>query len=489
MINLRKCAWSVAALSSLSVADGVALAGNDSGVLVTIAANLNQPVGVMGVPGDDSRLFVIGKTGVISVLTVTPAGSGQTYTLLPTPALDITSLVYPFDNRGLLGLAFAPDYQTSGFVYLFTNTLSTGLDTGMIVRYKRDANDPNKFDPASRTVIFNAPVGPYHHGGCLRFGPDGYLYFSKGDEGNIGILQCRNPGTYYGKVLRFDVSHDDFPLDPMRNYAIPADNPFAHTSGGMPEVWAMGLRSPWQFSFDRATGDMWIGDVGENYWEELTCILAAPASMPDLGWPSYEGSVAGPFGTMGVDPSRVTFPAYAYPHELQAGYTQEETGCSVNGGFVYRGSLIPSWRGRYFWSDFCSGRIFSGVRGPTGAMVDVADMTQGVMTPVGGVTPHLLSNLVAFGEDNSGELFTCELGGRVRKFVPRYVAADIGMAGGFAGSDGALDNNDFIVFIDWFFSADARCDLGKAGGMPGSDGVFDNNDLVVFIDMFFSETP
>lgn len=492
MINSLKCAWVSGVLAIAGAACGTAWAQPDAGAVVTVASGLNMPLGVMSVPGDDGRLFVIGKTGLIWTMTVTATESGQTYTVLPTPALDLTSLVYPFDNRGLLGMAFPPDYQTSGHVYLFTNTLSTGVDAGMIVRYTRDAADPNRFDPASRKVIFSALVGPYHHGGCLRFGPDGFLYFSKGDEGNAGILQARNPGTYFGKILRFDVANDrdDFPLDPMRNYAIPDGNPFAHSAGGMPEVWAVGLRSPWQFSFDRQTGDLWVGDVGENNWEELTCISPEQTPFPDLGWPAYEGLVAGPFGTMGAPASRITFPAYAFPHSPQPGFGENETGCSVNGGFVYRGSLMPSWKGRYFWSDFCSNRVFSGLRGANGAMTDVVDMTDGLMTPVDGVpSPSPLGNMVAFGEDNAGELFICEIPGRVRKIVPRFGAADIGRAGGLVGADGALDNNDFVVFIDWFFTTDVRCDMGKAGGMPGGDGVLDNNDVIVFMNLFFASMP
>jgi glucose/arabinose dehydrogenase len=462
-----------------------AAGAGSEGVLVTVASGLNQPIGLMSVPGDDSRLFVIGKTGVIYTLNVNNDGHVKTYTTLPTPAIDLTSLVYPQDNRGLLGMAFPADYQTSGNVYLFTNTLATGLDLGMIVRYQRDAANPDRFAPASRQVIFSAPVGIYHHGGCLRFGPDGFLYFSKGDEGNIGILQARNPGTYYGKILRLDVTRDDFPLDPLRNYGIPEGNPFAHTAGGLPEVWAEGLRSPWQFSFDRQTGDIWVGDVGESSWEEVTCLPAGHAPLADFGWPSYEGNAPGPFGTMGADPTRVLFPAYVYPHQPQGAFDANHSGCSVDGGYVYRGALFPSWRGRYFWSDFCTSRIFSGVRGPDGHLTDVADMTAGLTTPEGSVTPAPLSNVVAFGEDNAGELFVCEIGGRVRKIVPRTAAADIGRAGGLVGPDGELDNNDFIVFINWFFSADTRCDIGSRGGQPGGDGVFDNNDLIVYVNTFF----
>ncbi|MBY0307993.1 MAG: PQQ-dependent sugar dehydrogenase, partial [Phycisphaerales bacterium] len=378
------------------------------GVLVTVASGLNQPIGLMSVPGDDSRLFVIGKTGLIYTLGVSANAGAKTYTLRPQPAIDLTSVVYSFDNRGLTGMAFPPDYATSGKVYLFTNTQSLGGDQGAIVRYRRDPSNPEAFIPSSREVIFTALSGPYHHGGCVRFGPDGYLYLSKGDEGNIGILQCRNPGTFFGKILRFDVTRDDFPVDPVRNYGIPDDNPFAHAPGGLPEVWAQGLRSPWQFSFDRQTGDMWVGDVGENSWEEVTCLQAGSAPLADFGWPNFEGLVAGPFGTMGADPSRILFPAYAYPHQAQTGFDESRTGCSVNGGFVYRGSAFPTWRGRYFWSDFCASRIMSGVRGPDGRLTDVADMTDALTSPQGSVVPDAPAYLVAFGEDNEGELFVCD---------------------------------------------------------------------------------
>jgi glucose/arabinose dehydrogenase len=492
LINKNCFVASVVAVSSAVGATmcggAAALAQADSGTLVTVAGGLNQPIGLMAPPGDDSRLFVIGKTGMVYTLNVERNGSSETYSVASQPALDITARVYSPGNRGLLGLAFPPDYAISGKAYIFYTTQETGLDTGVICRYTRDPANPGRFLPQSRELIFTAPIGIYHHGGCLRFGPDGYLYFSKGDEGNLGLLAARNPGVLYGKLLRLDVANgrDDFPLDPFRNYGIPTDNPFAHQAGGMPEIWAVGLRSPWQFSFDRQTGALWMGDVGEASWEEMTCTPAGRTNI-DYGWPSYEGNVPGPFGTLGADPSRLAFPAYVYPHAVQPGYTEDQTGCSVNGGYVYRGALIPSWAGRYFWSDFCSSRVFSGVRSTVNwLMTDVTDMNDGLMLPVNGVTPPELSNPVAFGEDNAGELFICEFGGRIRKMVPRYAAADIGRAGGAAGPDGTLDNNDFVVFVDWFFSSDARCDMGKVGGEPGGDGVFDNNDFIVFIDAFFN---
>ncbi|HYD01199.1 MAG TPA: PQQ-dependent sugar dehydrogenase [Phycisphaerales bacterium] len=465
-----------------------ALAQANSGVLVTVASGINQPIGVIPEPGNDSRLFVIGKTGQILVLNVSRDGRAETYSTAPTPALDITSRVFSPGNRGLLGLAFPPDYQQSGKAYVFYTTQETGIDTGVICRYTRDPANPARFLPESRELIFTAPIGVYHHGGCLRFGPDGYLYFAKGDEGNMGLLAARNPGVYFGKMLRLDVTNgrDDFPLDPFRNYGIPATNPYAAQPGALPEVWAVGLRSPWQFSFDRQTGALWMGDVGESTWEEITCIPAGRAGV-DYGWPSFEGNVAGPFGTLGADPARISFPAYVYPHEPRPGYSDAEVGCSVNGGFVYRGTQIPSWSGRFFWSDFCSNHVFSGVRSTEDyLMTDVTVMTDGLHQPINGVTPPPLSNPVAFGEDNSGELFICEFGGRIRKMVPRFAAADIGRAGGSEGQDGTLDNNDFIVFIDWFFSTDARCDMGKVGGAPGGDGVLDSNDFIVFIDLFFN---
>ncbi len=488
-IQIRFFGHTVAVLSAIASLASPALCQSDSGVLVTVATGLNQPIGLIAEPGNDSRFFVIGKTGIVSVLNVDRNGASETYSVGAVPALDITSRVYSPGNRGMLGLAFPPDYATSGKVYIFYTTQETGTDTGVICRFTRDPANPARFLPESRELIFTAPIGIYHHGGCLRFGPDGMLYFSKGDEGNIGLLAARNPGVLYGKLLRLDVTRDDFPLDPLRNYGIPPENPFAHQAGGLPEIWAVGLRSPWQFSFDRQTGAMWMGDVGESSWEEVTYTAPGRPSV-DYGWPSYEGNVPGPFGTLGANPAAITFPTYAYPHTQQPGYAANQLGCSVNGGYVYRGVLIPSWSGRYFWSDFCSGQVFSGMRSATsGLMTDVRAMNEGLYLPVNGVTPPPLSNPVAFGESNAGELFICEFGGRIRKMVPRYAAADIGRAGGQVGPDGALDNNDFVVFIDWFFFSDSRCDMGRAGGLPGSDGVIDNNDFIVFINNFFTNLP
>ena len=288
-----------------------ALAQSQTLELVPYATGFSSPVDVTHA-GDD-RLFVVEQGGRIKIID----GTG---TVLATPFLNISSLTNSGGERGLLGLAFHPDYATNG--YFFVNYTDLSGDT-RVVRYSRSADDPNVADPNSAMqVIFIDQTQGNHNGGCIKFGPDGYLYIGMGDGGGAGDQSnlSQNTNVLLGKMLRLDV-------DSETPYAIPADNPFVGNENVRDEIWAIGVRNPWRFSFDRETGDMWMGDVGQNAFEEINFQPADSPGGENYGWRCYEAD--SPYNLSGCTGDYV-FPAYAIPHTTGV--------CSITGGFVYRGT-------------------------------------------------------------------------------------------------------------------------------------------------------
>jgi len=277
----------------------------------------------------DERLFVVEKGGSIKI--VNPDGSVN-----PTPFLNISSLVSNGSEQGLLGLAFPPDYQTTGRFYVnYTNTSGNTV----IARYNV-SEDPNIANPDGTILLtINQPY-TNHNGGSLHFGPDGYLWISTGDGGSGGDPQGngQNTNTLLGKMLRIDVSGD--------SYSIPPDNPFVG-SDGRDEIWAYGLRNAWKFSFDRETNEVWIADVGQNQIEEINKRPANQAGL-NYGWRCYEGNNS--YNTSGcAAPETMEFPIATYNHSSGR--------CSITGGYVYRGTQYPNLIGKYFFADYCSGEI------------------------------------------------------------------------------------------------------------------------------------
>lgn len=351
--------------------------------LELVVQGLSQPAAIRH--AGDERLFIVERAGRIRILD----GDGQ---LSPTPFLNIDPRVSPATGeRGLLGLAFHPNYAANG--YFFVNYINNNGNTH-ISRFQVSSGNPDQADPDSELVLMaiNQPYGN-HNGGDIHFGPDGYLYIGMGDGGSGGDPQnfSQNRTSLLGKMLRIDVDNGS-------PYSIPEDNPFAMDDFTLDEIWAIGLRNPWRFSFDRETGDMWMGDVGQNAWEEVSFQPANSSGGENYGWRCYEGFQ--PFNTNGCGPaSEYTDPVYVYS-------TGSAEGCSITGGFVYRGSAYPSLYGRYIYSDFCSGRIWSLQRGPAGDWENV-----------------LLHNgpsgqYATFGEDQDGELYIAELGnGRVHRLT------------------------------------------------------------------------
>jgi glucose/arabinose dehydrogenase len=326
----------------------------------------------------DGRLFVVEQTGRIRVVV-----DGQ---LLPQPFLDVSGMISSDGERGLLGLAFHPRYDETN--WFFVNYTDPSGDT-VIARFARSA-DPNVADPTSRRVLLTIPQ-PFsnHNGGQLAFGPDGYLYVALGDGGAAFDPPCNGQrlDTLLGKLLRLDVDNGST-TSPF--HGIPADNPFAGVAGARGEIWAYGLRNPWRFSFDRATGDLYVGDVGQNVLEEVDFQEAASAGGENYGWKVMEASACtNDTGGCPIVPPVCRSPQLSEPAIV---YDHNNGRCSVTGGYVYRGTAIDGFAGTYLFGDFCSGEVFLARRGGGGGF-QVG--TTGLDVPL----------LTTFGEDSAGELY------------------------------------------------------------------------------------
>jgi glucose/arabinose dehydrogenase len=388
--------------------------------LVRVASDLSRPLYVTAPPADAMRLFIVeqfaGTSGRVRILDL------ATGSLLATPFLSVPD-VSTGGEQGLLGLAFHPDYASNGYFYV---DLTNSAGDTEIRRYSV-SGDPDVADAGSATLVLGIDQpDANHNGGWLGFGPDGYLYIATGDGGGAddsGAGHTAGTGNaqditdnLLGKLLRIDVDGDDFPSDATRNYAIPPDNPFVG-GGGDDEIWAYGLRNPFRASFDRATGDLYIGDVGQGSREEIDVQPAASAGGENYGWRLREGTIATPTGGVGGDkPAGAIDPIYDYPHG--GGDTE---GFVVTGGYVYRGPIV-AFRGRYVFADFANARIWtlrwdgSDPAGFDGTnfteFIDWGDSAQFV--PDAGT----LSQISSFGEDDAGNLYIVSLGGDVFRMTP-----------------------------------------------------------------------
>lgn len=369
-----------AALLGLCLAASVAPAQNIRAV--RIATGLASPSGIAAAPGDNTRLFVIERTGKIRIV--------KNGVLQTPPLLNLTtSVVSTGYDQGLLGIAFHPDFAQNGFFFVnFTNASGHTV----VVRYHIPPATPDIADANSATTILGPIAQPQadHNGGCMRFAPDGKLFLAMGDGGfdpNIGGPNSQDPTTLLGKLLRLDVD-----LPPPH---IPADNPFFGSPTTRNEIWDLGLRHVWQFSIDRDTGDIYMGDVGEDSREEIDIELAGTGGL-NYGWRCLEGTLCtGYSGCVCTDPT-LRAPVYEYTHT---------TGCAVTGGFVYRGCQIPALNGAYFFADYCTGKIYTlRFDRTTGQIGPVIERTA-QLAPGAGQT---ISRVSAFGEDNEGELYLCD---------------------------------------------------------------------------------
>ncbi len=351
--------------------------------LSVFAGDFNQPIGIVnsGAANDD-RLFIVQQGGLIRILQ----SDGS---ILPTPFLSLVGQVSTGGNeQGLLGLAFHPNYANNGYFYVNYTNLSG--DT-VIARFSVSSGDPNVADPTSQLILLTVDQ-PYtnHNGGDLHFGPDGYLYIGMGDGGSGGdpANYAQTMTSLLGKMLRIDVdSGAGSPPDcgGGSNYSIPSDNPLSDGPGGTcDEIWASGLRNPWRFSFDRHLGDMFIGDVGQNQWEEIDWQPASSIGGENYGWRCYEGDAT--FNLTDCGPaSSYTFPVFTYSHV--------QSNCSVTGGYVYRGEQYPVLWGHYIFADFCSGRFWALHPDGDGEWQSIV---LGQLQSLG---------VTSFGEDNLGELY------------------------------------------------------------------------------------
>jgi glucose/arabinose dehydrogenase len=341
---------------------------------------LSKPILMLQSPDNDSHWYVVEKAG--RVLRVTNnAGVTQSSTFL-----DISDRVDSGPNEaGLLGMAFHPQYQTNGVVYLSYTTSDPSL-TSIISRVSR-SSDGNSLQADSEQVLLRVSQ-PYsnHNGGHIAFGPDGFLYIGLGDGGSGGDPKGhgQNTATLLGSMLRINV-------DSGAPFGIPATNPFASGKQGRPEIYAWGLRNPWRWSFDKTTGALWVADVGQNSWEEISIMNAAG----NYGWNAKEGTHC--YESNQCDNPEFIDPVIEYSHEY---------GCSVTGGYVYRGSANPSLSGTYLYSDYCSGTLWGAKDDGNGNYVSTELLSTGL-------------NVASFAEGNDGEIYIIHLGGEIYQLVSR----------------------------------------------------------------------
>ena len=359
-----------------------------------VANNLSYPVQVTHAGDDTDRVFIVEQSGKIKIAT-----NGN---ILTQPFLNIQSLIYFEGERSLLGLAFHPQYETNGFFYV--NYTRAGDGATVIARYHVSA-DPNIADPNSAFIILVIPQ-PYsnHNGGQVAFGPDGYLYIGMGDGGSGGDPQnnAQNIEILLGKMLRINV-------DSGLPYAIPSDNPFVGKAG-LDEIWALGLRNPWRFSFDSATGDLYIGDVGQATWEEVDFQAAGTPGGENFGWRCREG--AHPYSSLPPcnDPNFLATlrdPITEYSHS---------EGYSITGGFVYNGSAYPSMQGYYFFADYVTGTVYS-----------IKKLTANPLTWSARVLELDTNfNISCFGMSQNGEIYLCDyFGGKIWHLTDASAPSDL----------------------------------------------------------------
>jgi len=347
-----------------------------------VVSGLERPVDLQ-TPGDRSRLFVLEQRGRIRLL--------RGRTLVATPFLDITDRVGSGGSeQGLLGLAFHPRFPENG--RFFVNYTDRRGDTH-IAEFRAAASADTADPGTERTILTQDQPFSNHNGGQLAFGSDGFLYIGLGDGGSGGdpLGSGQDLGSLLGKLLRIDV-------DAAQPYGVPGSNPFLSRTGARPEIWALGLRNPWRFAFDRLTGDLFIGDVGQGAVEEVDAEPAPRRGGQNYGWNFTEGSRC--FSpSSGCPTAGITFPVLEYGHG---------DGCSITGGVVYRGCRMPGYAGTYFYGDFCTGFVRS-FRLEGGRATDARDFTSQVGTR---------RNLAAFGLDAEGEVYLLELSGSVYQIVP-----------------------------------------------------------------------
>jgi glucose/arabinose dehydrogenase len=360
--------------------------------LITYQSGFSSPVHLTNAGDGSQRLFVVEQSGIIRII--------KNNVVLPTPFLDIHDRVlFPGSGeRGLLSVAFPSNYASKSYFYVYYTRLDGNNQAS---RFHLKPGKPDEADPFSEQMIilFNHPNYSNHNGGQLAFGPDGYLYIGTGDGGSGGDPQgnAQNPASLLGKLLRIDVESG---VDP---YLVPATNPYTQTVGYRGEIWALGLRNPWRYAFDRQTGDLYIGDVGQNTEEEVDFQPASSHGGENYGWNVLEGNLCYKPSVNCVPPAHYAPPIAVYDHGLN-----DSNGCAITGGAVYRGATYLRLQGIYFYGDYCTGKIW------------------GLKYSSGWQSQPLLDtdlSISTFGEDEAGNLYLADLSsGKIYKIVDRMTA-------------------------------------------------------------------
>jgi len=449
-------AQSVVGMIGAAMIASCALQANAGGLLTTqvVASGLSNPVAVTHAPGDPDRLFILEQAGRVRVV--------ENGSLLATPALDINPLVtgpnFNGDERGLLGIAFHPDFQNNGLLYLNYTGSVAGLGLATVISEYEMTPGTNTINPSSARVLMQIDQ-PFsnHNGGWIGFGPDGYLYIATGDggSGNDPGNRAQSGNTLLGKMLRIDPAQDG-----GSPYTVPADNPFVGVGGTLDEIWATGLRNPFRNSFDRVTGDLWIGDVGQFTREEVNFQPASSTGGENYGWRCREGLIENPSfsGCTASLPPGVVDPIFDYP--------RSGGNCSVIGGYVYNGCAIPELNGQYIYGDYCRGVVIT-------------------YDPMTGTSTDQISlgSLTAFGEDFDGEVHVCRVGaGQVVKLIPSHVVDD-NMNGvpdsceqcpADVNGDGMATPADFTAWLGCFNDPNSQpfcdnADVNNSGGIEPAD--------------------
>ena len=343
-----------------------------------IADGLNQPVAITHAKDGSNRLFITQQSGEILIHDGT--------SILPTPFLDISSTTLCCGERGLLSVTFHPNYVTNKLFFINRTNLQGNT---VISRFQTSTNPNQAIAGSQRTILTIPQVNDFHLGGQLQFGPDGYLYIGTGDGGVNAGKSAQNLKSLLGKMLRLDVNNG-------LPYKIPSTNPFVSNINARPEIWAYGLRNPWRFSVDRGTGNLFIGDVGQNSWEETNVQSVKSVGGENYGWPFMEGKHCYDPAINCVQGRILKRPNIEYPHT--------DGNCAIVGGYRYRGKAISALKGAYVFGDYCSGRIWR------------ADfVTNKWVVNLLADTNYLIS---AFGENEAGELYVADLlGGAVYKIT------------------------------------------------------------------------
>ncbi|HKQ48202.1 MAG TPA: PQQ-dependent sugar dehydrogenase [Phycisphaerae bacterium] len=458
--------WGLATLFSFAFVGEPGIRADTPLTTERVTTGLVYPLFVTAPPGDSSRLFIVQQTGEVKIF--------KNGALLPQPFITIN--VQCCGDSGLLGFAFDPNYATNGYFYINAMRVINATLTSVLERYSVTGN-PDVADPNSGlTLLTLAQPTPSHDNNMIAFGPDdGMLYTSFGDGGNQQdpFNRAQDGSLLFGKVLRLDVSNSS----PGNLYDIPPDNPFVGDPMVLDEIWALGLRNPWRFSFDRLTSDMYLADVGQAAREEIDF---EPGNSPgglNYGWRCMEGSICSGLGGCTCFSPALTPPIYDYDHS--------DGSCSVTGGYVYRGCKIPDLRGTYFFADYCTNKIWS-FRYVGGTVTEFQERTAELDPP-----NFIISSITSFGEDADGEIYIVTRGdgnpnGQVFRIVPAGIAlGDMNGNGSFDGRDVSAFTLALVnpaAYAAQFPSVDP-----DAQGDFNCDGVLSLNDRTGFVNALLSD--